>query len=56
MRDGLGVFRVELPWLELLAALEAAGHLEGDDGQNGAFVREALQTWLEEMLAYGPRR
>jgi hypothetical protein len=34
MRDGLGVFQVELSWQALRAALEAAGHLEGDKGYN----------------------
>jgi hypothetical protein len=54
--DGVGLFRVELPMHELCEALEAAGHLEGSDRCSDAFVREALQIWLEELLAYGPRQ
>jgi hypothetical protein len=53
---GVGVFRVELPMQQLCSALEAAGHLEGDDNLNDAFVREALQIWLEDLITYGPRR
>jgi hypothetical protein len=56
MRDGLGVFQVELSWQALRAALEAAGHLEGDKRYHDTFVRDALQIFLEDWIAHGPRR
>jgi hypothetical protein len=56
MRDGRAVFRVELSVPELLVALEAAGHLEGADRHDDHFVRDALQIFLEDWIAHGPRR
>jgi hypothetical protein len=55
MRDGLGVFQVELSWQALRAALGAAWRLEGKR-YNDNFVRDALQIFLEDWIAYGPRR
>jgi hypothetical protein len=55
-RERRGLFRLELPWDELRDALEAAGHLQGPDRYDDQRVRDGLQLWLDEMLAYGPRR